>query len=144
MLVTFSDTCGLSTFMVRRSFLRNKSKYNDKKKGLAALPAAVLAAVFPEVVGELAKGTVVGGVVMERPLATCPNDARINEPFEVMAQAGGRHVQVRLNRPGGGPFGPRLDHVAQDCQSNRMSQSAELLGVAIQFSFHESTSIIFE
>ena len=81
---------------------------------------------------------------MERPLAARPHDARVDEALEVMAERRGRHVHVRLDRPGGGSFRPGLHHVAQDRQANRVPERPELLGVAIQLSAHDTTSKLVE
>jgi hypothetical protein len=43
---------------------------------------------------------------------------------------------MRLDRPRGGAFRPRLHDVAKDGQADRVPEGPELLGVAIQFSAH--------
>ena len=98
--------------------------------------AAVLAAVFPQVIRQLAKRVVVGGVIVERPLATRSDDARVDQTFQMVAERRGRQVDVGLDRPGGRAFGTRLDDIAQDGQANRVAEGPELLGVAFQFFAH--------
>src|SRR5437016_4302363 len=101
MLVTFSDTCGLRTFMARAPFFELTRNIRDEKTS-TALPATVLAAVFPQVISQLAKSVVVGGVVVKGSLPARTNDAGVDQPLQVMAERGGRHVHVRLDRPRGG------------------------------------------
>ena len=101
------------------------------------MPAAVLAAVFPQVVGEPAERVVVGRVVVERALAAGPHHARVDEALEVVAERRGRQVDVRLDVAGGGALRARLHDEAQDRQANRVPERAELLGVMLQLPAHD-------
>src|SRR5450432_2545731 len=143
MSVTLSDTCGLRTFMVGGSISSNLFEISETKKS-AALPAAVLAAVLPQVVRQPAKGVVVGGVVVEGPLPTGTDDTRIDEPLEVVAESGRRHVHMRLDRPRGSAFRPDLHHVAQDGQAERVAEGPQLLRKPIQLPAHPPISTIVE
>jgi hypothetical protein len=53
-----------------------------------------------------------------------------------MAQSGSREVEVCLNLAGRRPFFAALDDEAHDGESDRVTESSELLGVAFELGGH--------
>jgi hypothetical protein len=62
-----------------------KLSNKERKKELATGALAVLAAVLPEVLRELAQGFIVGRVVVKGSLSAGLHDSRIDEPFQMVA-----------------------------------------------------------
>lgn len=105
---------------------------------------AGFAAVFPEVVGQGAKGGVVGSIDVERALSPRDEQAGVDQALQVMTQGGSGHVHVGLNGPGGRPLGALLDDEPKHTQADRVTQRRELLGVLFECSLHISNSNFIE
>ena len=70
---------------------------------------------------------------MKRALAARTQEARFDEPLQVMAQGRSGHVDVSLNVAGRRSVGAALNDEAQNGEPNGMTESRELLGVTFEF-----------
>src|SRR5215831_7186515 len=124
MLETLSETWGLMTFM-RAAPFSTKIEVAGTKKSAAGAVAALLAAVLPEIVGQLAKGAVVGRVVMEGAFAARLHHAGVDQPFQVVAERRGWQIDVRLDLARRCALRSRLHDEAKNAQADGMSERAE-------------------
>src|SRR5262252_4898552 len=131
------------TFMVAAPY-SIKFEIPGTKKSAARALTALLAAVLPEIVGQLAKSAVVGRVEMEGAFAARLHDPGVDEPFEVVAERRSRQIDVRLDFTRRGTVGPCLDDEAEDAQAYGVSERTELFGMLLQFRGHAANSIYFE
>lgn len=81
---------------------------------------------------------------MERSLEPHFEEPRIDEPSQMVAQRGGRQVDVRLDVACRSATITSLHDEAQDGQAKRMAQRAELGGVTVEFRRHRTNSNKFE
>src|SRR5882672_8908082 len=102
----------------------------------AAAPLPALATILPEVVGERAKGAVIGAVVDERPFAAGRQQAGGREPLQVVAERRRWHVELGLDLPGRRSALLALNDVAQDRKTDRAAERGELSGVAPELCRH--------
>ncbi len=93
---------------------------------LLAAGLAALAAVLPQVVRETSESGEIGRVVVGRALATCGEQACLDEPLEMMTQGRCRHVHVSLDVAGRRALRTALNDEAQDRQPHRVPKGAEL------------------
>src|SRR6185436_9192207 len=107
MFETFRETWGLRMFM-GGSLALVMSDHPGRTRSTAGL-ASALAAVFPEVVGERAKGVVVGAVEDVLPIAPRAEEPGARQAFEVVAQCGPGDVELLLDHPHGRPVCVALD-----------------------------------
>ena len=68
---------------------------------------------------------------MERSLGPGRKQVGVNQPPQMMAQRRGRQVDVGLDISRSGSLSARLNHETQNSQANWVTQSAELLSMAI-------------
>ena len=73
---------------------------------------------------------------MERAFTAGLEQASISEPFQVMAQGGGRQVDVALDVARRSSAVPSLHDETKDRQPNGMAERAQLFGVSVQFGGH--------
>src|SRR4029077_2953781 len=104
----------------------------------AALRAAApLAAVFPEIIRERLQLVVGRLVVDEGALAAGRDQAGGGEALQVVAERRRGDVQLVLDVARRRAVGAPLHDVAEDRETDGVSQRAELLGVTIEFRRHE-------
>jgi hypothetical protein len=131
MVETLSETWGSRTFM--DLLPRNSNHSTKKERGSAARPAATpLAAVLPEVAGEVAQRRIVGGVVVVRPLGAAGEHPSLDEALQVVAEGRGWQADVRLNVARGRAITATLNDEAEDLEADRVAECAELLGVTFE------------
>lgn len=80
----------------------------------------------------------IGRSVLERALTASRHEVGIHEPLEVMTQGRRRHVDVALDVARARAFAAGLHDEAQNRQTNRMAERAELLGTSFKLRDHNS------
>lgn len=96
----------------------------------------MLAAVFPDVVGQRAKLFEIRRVVVKSAFGSAHQNACIYETLQMMTQRRSGRVHVRLNVSCGASFVAALHNESQHGEPNRVTKRCKLVSASFEFLGH--------